>query len=122
MEPKGLAFIGTYKNVIINLGQQIQSPSKVSVCFPGAFFRPVHHGRLQERPSVHPGQQSHPPAAGGQRLPRTSRSGGKAPEPAREVHLRANHSRSGVGKRDLRQTSERARIAAAAAATIAPII
>lgn len=91
------------------------------MCFPGVFFRTVHHGRLQERPSVHPGQQSHPPAAGGQRLPWTSRSRGKAPESAREVHLRENDSRSGVGKRDIRQTSERATIAAAAA-TIAPII
>lgn len=103
-ERKRLAFRGTYKNTITHLGRQTESQRQASVCFPGLLFSSVHYGWLQEGPSVHPGQQPHPPAAGGQRLPWTSHSGGEAPESAGEVHLWAHHSRSGLRERDTGQT------------------
>lgn len=103
-ERKSLAFRGTYKNTITHLGRQTESQRQASVCFPGLLFSSVHYGWLQEGPSVHPGQQSHSPAAGGQRLPWTSHSGGEAPESAGEVHLWAYHSRSGLRERDTGQT------------------
>lgn len=99
MNPKG-----TYTNVITHLGQHTESPRQAFMCFPGLLLSSVHYGRLQEGPSVHPGQQPHPPAAGGQRLPRTSHRGSEAPEPAGEVHLRAHYSRSGLREWDTGHT------------------
>lgn len=75
------------------------SRRQVSLCFPGIFLGSVHHGWLQERPSLHPRQQSHPPAACGQRMSWTPHSGSQAAESAGEVHLRADQSRSAVRNR-----------------------
>lgn len=75
-----------------------KSQREVSLHFSGILFSSVHNGWLQKRPSVYPGQQSHPSAACGQWLPRTSYSWSKTAESAGETHLWAHYSRSGFGK------------------------
>lgn len=76
------------------------SQRQVSLCFSGMFLSSIHHGWLQERPSIHPWQQSHPPAACGQWMSWTPHSGSQAAESAGEVHLWADQSRSAVRNRE----------------------
>lgn len=80
-----------------------KSQREVSLYFSGIFFSSVHNGWLQERPSVYPGQQSHPSVTRGQWLPWTSYGWGKTAESAGEVHLWAHYSRSGFRKWTLRE-------------------